>query len=545
MPRLVVIMLWFLLAEPLFGRDPIAISDDPDFSQRILPNIEMLELAPTGEKPTIYTITQDRFAERFNAKGVTTLVMMSDSFQWLRIKVVNPSDRTVPLVFANHFSFMSGLVTLDRAPWEMRRFGAISDGATVGLDEATDVAEGSRRAVLSMPEFAFFYPHTVVNFPPGASIFYVGINTMNLPLPMAFTLESPARFNKSYLYKLIFIVTIGGALSLLSMFSAVLFVATRMPLYLYYQFTIICYSSLELISIGFMPFLVFYLGYGIYSIMALIFSAKLMLVAFDITRENYPRTIMAHRLFVLISLLVLGSQPFVSAYHFLLALNIPLSFLTVFIISTMRTLARHQPLRAAVFAAAFIPSIFCSMLYTLAVAGVLGGDEIFYSLRLFFAVNNSICMTFFFAERLHSVRRARDIFESSLQSVMSAQQIRRIDQKKLEVDLKPVSRYVTVMFIDIVGYSLSLRNRLPEENFYVIKELLHKITSIIHKYDGVIDKSLGDGCLCFFGYDLVGGHSIGHEKLGVNCALEIQRQVLADRMFVSVIWETRVDLISL
>jgi class 3 adenylate cyclase len=82
------------------------------------------------------------------------------------------------------------------------------------------------------------------------------------------------------------------------------------------------------------------------------------------------------------------------------------------------------------------------------------------------------------------------------------------------------------MFIDIVGYTLAARGRKPDESFQFLKDTLGFIGKIVHQYGGIIDKSLGDGCLCFFGYDISGKEVVGHETTAVACALEIQRKMV-------------------
>ena len=166
-------------------------------------------------------------------------------------------------------------------------------------------------------------------------------------------------------------------------------------------------------------------------------------------------------------------------------------------------------------------------MFVVAVNGTTEHIFAFHILRMLAAIFNYIASSLLLGARYQKTQREHALLETSLKSVVSTNSIQTIIQSGKSIDTRPVNRRVTIMFIDIVGYSLSARRMLPEENFVALKAVLHQLTQIIHKYDGVIDKSLGDGCLCFFGYDLVGGSHEGHERTAVDCALDIQRSVAA------------------
>ncbi len=110
-----------------------------------------------------------------------------------------------------------------------------------------------------------------------------------------------------------------------------------------------------------------------------------------------------------------------------------------------------------------------------------------------------------------------------------------IDPKRLEqllanpnnIGLEPRERIVTLMFIDIVGFSLAAENMLPRFAFDALKNLLAELSKIVHKHNGVVDKSLGDGMLCYFGFDFDSQTtSVDHAADAARCAVEIQRESL-------------------
>lgn len=60
---------------------------------------------------------------------------------------------------------------------------------------------------------------------------------------------------------------------------------------------------------------------------------------------------------------------------------------------------------------------------------------------------------------------------------------------------------VTIMFIDIAAFSRRAESMDAEVVFIELSQRIQEITRIIHEHGGSIDRSLGDGMLCFFGYD--------------------------------------------
>lgn len=60
-------------------------------------------------------------------------------------------------------------------------------------------------------------------------------------------------------------------------------------------------------------------------------------------------------------------------------------------------------------------------------------------------------------------------------------------------------RELTVLFSDIRGFTTFCENRQPEEVVEVLNEYLDKMTEVILKHDGTLDKYVGDAIVAFFG----------------------------------------------
>ena len=132
-----------------------------------------------------------------------------------------------------------------------------------------------------------------------------------------------------------------------------------------------------------------------------------------------------------------------------------------------------------------------------------------------------------------------NIFWIAIARVREAQKITRavsglVPQNHIEallkgernLEFKPEGHVVSIMFVDIVGFSVTTKKMSASETFQQLKVLLGEITEIVHQHQGTIDKTLGDGLLCFFGYNVLGQSTQHHADQAVSCAIQIQKRVL-------------------
>lgn len=117
-------------------------------------------------------------------------------------------------------------------------------------------------------------------------------------------------------------------------------------------------------------------------------------------------------------------------------------------------------------------------------------------------------------------RRMRDALhgavpEAKLKAILSGR-----GQLKREAS----ERVVTLMFLDIANFSVFAEQTPPRQVFLHLKDLLRDVTKVIHRYGGTVDKTLGDGLLCFFGYSYDGEVSENQADQAIRCAVEIQRE---------------------
>ncbi len=101
---------------------------------------------------------------------------------------------------------------------------------------------------------------------------------------------------------------------------------------------------------------------------------------------------------------------------------------------------------------------------------------------------------------------------------VSSSTVRMIREEKGEVRLGGERRNVTVFFSDIRGFTAFSERVEPEVVIDLLNKYLSKQAAIVTKYNGVVDKYVGDEVIAIFeGEDMV--------DQAVLCAVEIQREI--------------------
>ncbi len=125
------------------------------------------------------------------------------------------------------------------------------------------------------------------------------------------------------------------------------------------------------------------------------------------------------------------------------------------------------------------------------------------------------------AEEIRSIR-----MNDALTGVLSPKMLEQINKSPEAFSLSAVEQTVTVMFVDFVGFSM-VAERMPSRVvFESLKRHFSDLGKIIHKYHGIVDKSLGDGLLGVFGFDPVTREvSNTHAEDALMAAIEIQKLI--------------------
>ncbi len=85
---------------------------------------------------------------------------------------------------------------------------------------------------------------------------------------------------------------------------------------------------------------------------------------------------------------------------------------------------------------------------------------------------------------------------------------------------------LTVMFIDVAGFSLLAEDRRPNDLFMELKPFISQMRKIVREHGGIVDKVLGDGILGYFGYDPDGKPVMDQGQKALDCSIALQRHSL-------------------
>lgn len=132
-----------------------------------------------------------------------------------------------------------------------------------------------------------------------------------------------------------------------------------------------------------------------------------------------------------------------------------------------------------------------------------------------------------FVDKSRIAEKKSQFIHNCLDGMISAEQVNLIARRPEILSFSPREQVVSVMFIDVVGFSLIAENQLPRIAFDQLKMILGEITQIVHDHGGIVNKNLGDGLLCFFGYSLeLNRANPDHASQAMGCAIAIQKRNL-------------------
>lgn len=133
----------------------------------------------------------------------------------------------------------------------------------------------------------------------------------------------------------------------------------------------------------------------------------------------------------------------------------------------------------------------------------------------------------------------RSILERAFKGYVSEARLKMILAGKENLRLEGRIQNLSVLILDVAGFSKISEEIGPEKSFELIKELYSIIDPIILRHGGVIDKKLGDGLISFFGDNWTGSSNsrsalVEASQQAVDCACEIQEKIrLVEDQFVS------------
>lgn len=129
------------------------------------------------------------------------------------------------------------------------------------------------------------------------------------------------------------------------------------------------------------------------------------------------------------------------------------------------------------------------------------------------------------AEKARLQERQTLQFKHALAGLVSPRLLQSILKDLRKIRQEASSTRATIMFIDIEGFSLKSQEKNPNAVFCRLKNELSHLCQKVHLYGGIVDKTLGDGLMCYFGYNFstpIHSTDREHTLAALGCAIDIQ-----------------------
>lgn len=124
--------------------------------------------------------------------------------------------------------------------------------------------------------------------------------------------------------------------------------------------------------------------------------------------------------------------------------------------------------------------------------------------------------------RLVDKIKREEIVKTNLSRYLSPQIVEHIIKKDVEVNLGGDKRVVTVLFMDIMGFTTLSERLQPEEIVALLNEYFTEMSKAIFRWEGTLDKFAGDQIMAFWGAPT---RQPDHAERAVRCAMNISKML--------------------
>ncbi len=119
--------------------------------------------------------------------------------------------------------------------------------------------------------------------------------------------------------------------------------------------------------------------------------------------------------------------------------------------------------------------------------------------------------------------REKKWIKNTFGQYLSPKVVDLITKDPSKLSLGGEKRDMTVSFLDMAGFTTMSEKLSPEELTAMLNEYLSAFTEVILKYDGTVDKYIGDCVVSFWNAPL---DQADHRKLGVLAAIDCQKEMM-------------------
>ncbi|MBU2614712.1 MAG: adenylate/guanylate cyclase domain-containing protein [Elusimicrobia bacterium] len=120
--------------------------------------------------------------------------------------------------------------------------------------------------------------------------------------------------------------------------------------------------------------------------------------------------------------------------------------------------------------------------------------------------------------RFRTEEKEKRWIKKTFSSYMSPQVIKELAENPDKLKLGGEKKFMTVFFSDIRGFTTISEKYPPEEVVSILNEYLSAMTEIVFKYEGTLDKFVGDEIMAFWNSPL---QQEDHAMMAINCSFDM------------------------
>ena len=118
--------------------------------------------------------------------------------------------------------------------------------------------------------------------------------------------------------------------------------------------------------------------------------------------------------------------------------------------------------------------------------------------------------------------RLRQEIKKQFEHYLDPRQVKKLQDNPELLKLGGEKRYATYLFTDVRGFTSMSESLPPEDVTYIMNRALTAQQKSVQKYEGMVDKYIGDAMMAIFNAPL---DQASHESLAIECALDISKNM--------------------
>ena len=428
----------------------------------------------------------------------------SHQVHWFRLEIRVP-DGTQEVILHNDFP-----------TWHMTVHSPLPGGARHG---------GAARGIR---EFAYPFPAFRLPVRPGLNTVLVAVaSPPPSPLVLRLHVSRPDDFTSKNLHRNLYLGLVLGAMLAIFIYNILILISQRSREHLYYILFLGTFIPFHLVLTGACSYFpggsFIFRNWLTWDALSLAAVGFFVLEFLRIRRTSSPRLFYGVASFGVVALAVILLQQYLSHTALLLWLALSVLLLVGLTFAIGRSMLAGS-LPSLYLFLSVVPGVGTGCILTLSVLGALPDTFNWESLHPVSAVIQCLLQSCAVGSRVRGEQQGMRTYLDSMKGFVPPHMRSQLLQMRTDAT-GPNDLDLTIMFIDIEGYSISSRHLTPRVVFDNLQKNLEYIRESVYHYGGIIDKTLGDGMLCFFGFQAAGeAGDENHARQALQCAVAIQKR---------------------